>query len=95
MKGFKEGETRRGSQDCKDEYTSEEEVVTAVCLKQNLGVKAQTTLDDTGKELISVGEPEDTLLWNRTEQGEWCKLCTVIVLSCDLESHFSVNIMLL
>lgn len=71
LKGFKEGESRTGRQDCKDDYTSEEEVVTAVCIKKNFGVEAQTTLDDAGKELIAVAEPEDSLVWNRTEQGEW------------------------
>ena len=71
LKEFKEGEIRVGHQECKDAYTSEEEVVTAVCLKQNFGVEAHTTLDAAGKELIAVAEPEDSLIWNRTEQGEW------------------------
>ncbi|KAL7504982.1 hypothetical protein ACHAXN_002507 [Cyclotella atomus] len=68
---LKEGEVRKGRQDCKDDYTSEEEVVTAVCLKKFIGLEAQTTLDADGKELIAVFEPEDSLTWNRSEQGEW------------------------
>lgn len=56
---------------CHDELTDQEEVITSICLKQHLGVDAHVTLDDQGQELISLGEIEDTLLWNRTEQGEW------------------------
>ena len=70
LKDFEDGATRRGPQECKDDYTSEEEVVTAVCLKKHFGVEAQTTLDEHGKELVAVAEPEDSLLWNRTEQGD-------------------------
>lgn len=71
LKDFEDGATRRGPQECKDDYTSEEEVVTAVCLKKHFGVEAQTTLDGNGKELVAVAEPEDSLLWNRTEQGDY------------------------
>jgi hypothetical protein len=71
LKGFKDGETRIGRQECKDAFTSEEEVITAVCLKKNFGVEAHAALDAAGKELIAVAEPEDSLVWNRTEQGEW------------------------
>lgn len=71
LKEFKDGETRSNAKDCNDAYTSEEEVITAVCLNKNFGIEAQTTLDEAGKELIAVAEPEDSLLWNRTEQGEW------------------------
>eukprot|EP00804_Cyclotella_cryptica_P013131 CCRYP_019637-RA/>CCRYP_019637-RA protein AED:0.01 eAED:0.01 QI:509/1/1/1/1/1/2/1575/743 len=70
LKDFEDGETRSAPQECKDDYTSEEEVVTAVCLKTHFGVEAQTTLDENGKELVAVAEPEDSLLWNRTEQGD-------------------------
>lgn len=72
LKEFKEGETgKSGNRECKDAYTSEEEVITAICLKQNFGVEAVPALDATGNELVTVSEIEDTLLWNRTEQGEW------------------------
>jgi hypothetical protein len=71
FKGFKEGEERRNDKECKDDYTAQEEVVTARCIKEHFGVEAETTLDETGKELIAVAGPEDSLLWNRTEQGEW------------------------
>ena len=45
--------------------------MTAVCLKQHLGIDAEHMLDDYSSELISVSEIEDALIWNRTEQGEW------------------------
>ena len=57
-------------QQCADDYTDREEVLTASCLKEHFGVDAHEALDDQGQELITVAEIEDALLWNRTEQGE-------------------------
>ncbi|KAL7533422.1 hypothetical protein ACHAXR_005223 [Thalassiosira sp. AJA248-18] len=56
---------------CQDAFTDQEEVITAVCLKEHLGVDADPMLDEMGQELVIVGEIEDVLMWNRTEQGEW------------------------
>ncbi|KAL9184180.1 hypothetical protein ACHAXT_002266 [Thalassiosira profunda] len=56
---------------CVDAFTDLEEVVTSVCLKEQLGVDADPVLDEMGQELVTIGEVEDVLLWNRTEQGEW------------------------
>ena len=56
---------------CQDEHTDQEEPITAVCLKNHFDIDAVETLDDAGQELVIVGEIEDVLLWNRTEQGEW------------------------
>lgn len=51
--------------------TSAEEILTAVCLKEHLGIDAEHALDEFEDELIVVSEIEDSLIWNRTEQGEW------------------------
>lgn len=56
---------------CKDSYTDQEELVTSVCLKEHLGVDAFPVLDEEGRELVTIGEIEDVLLWDRKEQGEW------------------------
>ena len=59
---------------CRDVHTDQEELITSMCLKMHLGIDADPALDEkTGQELISVSEIEETLLWNRTEQGEWCE----------------------
>jgi len=68
---FKYEEQNTLARKCMDAYTSAEESLTAVCLKQHLGIDAEHTLDDMGNELIAVSPIEDSLLWNRTEQGEW------------------------
>jgi len=67
------GEIKRQSSrvKCKDTLTDQEELITSICLKQHLGVEAYPVLDETGQELVIVGEIEDVLLWNRTGQGEW------------------------
>jgi len=63
--------TLRGHLKCQDAYTDQEEIVTAVCLKEHMRVDAYPLLDEMGQELVTIGEIEDVLLWNRTEQGEW------------------------
>ena len=68
---FKYEENNTSTIKCMDTYTSAEETVTAVCLKQRLGIDAEHTLDDLGNELIAVSPVQDSLLWNRTKQGEW------------------------
>ena len=62
---------------CRDVHTDQEELITAMCLKMHLGIDADPALDEAGQELISVSEIEETLLWNRTEQGEWCECLNV------------------
>jgi hypothetical protein len=56
---------------CMDAHSTAEEVYTALCLKQYLGIVAEHSLGELGDELIIVSEIEDSLLWNRTQQGEW------------------------
>ncbi|KAL7471995.1 hypothetical protein ACHAXS_012300 [Conticribra weissflogii] len=58
---FSNGDTRRGLRRkryevCRDAHTDQEEVITAVCLKQYLNIHAEAALDDLGRELISVGK---------------------------------------
>ena len=65
------GKLRRGRVSCQDLYTDQEEVITAACLKEHLNVQAEAAHDDTGRELVTVGEIEEVLAWNRTEQGDW------------------------
>ena len=71
----------KGPVTCRDADAENEEVRTSVCLKEHLGVDAVPVLDEMGRELVSVGEIEDVLLWNRTEQvsdgpspSSWCCL---------------------
>ena len=68
---FKHEEDNTSVRRCMDSYTPAEETLTALCLKQHLGIDATHALDDFGNELIAISPIEDTLLWNRTEQGEW------------------------
>ncbi|KAL7498377.1 hypothetical protein ACHAWT_006336 [Skeletonema menzelii] len=68
---FKHEEHNKSVRKCSDSYTASEETLTALCLKQHLGIYAAHALDDSGDELIAISPIEDTLLWNRTEQGEW------------------------
>ncbi len=68
---FKHEEHNTSVRKCMDACTSAEEILTALCLKQHLGIDAAHALDDMGQELIVVSPIEESLLWNRTEQGEW------------------------
>jgi len=56
---------------CRDELTDQEEVITSICLKEHVDVDADHILDDEGREMITVAEIEDAIIWNRIEQGEW------------------------
>ena len=56
---------------CRDSYTGTEEVVTAVCLKEQAGVVAEPAIDSQGREEVSLYEIWDILSYNRTDQGEW------------------------
>jgi hypothetical protein len=56
---------------CRDAYTGAEEVVTAVCLKKHSNITAEPAIDPEGREHVSLGDVENTLTWNRTDQGEW------------------------
>lgn len=51
-----EGLRRKRYEVCRDAHTDQEEVITAVCLKQHLNIYAEAALDDLGRELISVGK---------------------------------------
>jgi len=68
---FKYEEQNMSVRKCMDAHTSSEETLTALCLKQHLGIDAAHALDDLGDELIAVSPIEDSLLWNRTVDGEW------------------------
>ena len=56
---------------CRDSYTGTEEVVTAVCLKEQAGVVAEPAIDSQGREEVSLYEIWDILSYNRTDHGEW------------------------
>ena len=68
---FKHEEHNTSKRRCSDSFTSSEETVTAICLKQHLGMDATHVANDLGEELITISPIEDAIMWNRTEQGEW------------------------
>jgi hypothetical protein len=56
---------------CEDRAGATEEVSTSKCLKFELGVYPEDTLDDHHRDYIMLDPFENHLEWNRTKQGEW------------------------
>lgn len=56
---------------CEDRAGATEEVSTAKCLKNELGIEPEEAVDDQHRDFIMLDPYENHLDWNRTKQGEW------------------------
>lgn len=66
-KGYEGNERGR----CEDRAGATEEVSTAKCLKNELGITPEEAIDNDHRDFIMLDPYENHLGWNRTAQGEW------------------------
>eukprot|EP00571_Detonula_confervacea_P007099 CAMPEP_0172325968 /NCGR_PEP_ID=MMETSP1058-20130122/55202_1 /TAXON_ID=83371 /ORGANISM="Detonula confervacea, Strain CCMP 353" /LENGTH=291 /DNA_ID=CAMNT_0013042641 /DNA_START=567 /DNA_END=1442 /DNA_ORIENTATION=+ len=69
FRDFKVDISNRDHRKCMDAHVGNgEELVTAMCLKK-FNISADHALDTMGDELVSIGQIQEALLWNRTNHN--------------------------